>query len=82
MVRVKYTLLVKIFAFVFFAFFILPAFLRLLGGPSAPKDHRPHSKNDDYGPISGEKLIKEKAPSRIGKVIVTFQLEFAAEIGI
>ena len=71
MVRVKYTLIAKIFALFFFAFFIIPAFLRLIGGPVSPKDHlepggidygMPDQKEKNYNP-------NDKAPSRIGTVI-------------
>ena len=74
MVRVKYTLLVKLFAIVFFAFFILPAFLRLIGGPASPKDHRgqqkPRHGNNDYGVEENGNNQNDKAPSRIGTVII------------
>jgi hypothetical protein len=75
MVRVKYSLLVKVFAFAFFAFFILPAFLRLIGGPSSPKDHHephaPHGNNDyvdDTGGKNNNNGRKFGAPSRVGTV--------------
>ena len=71
MVRVKYTLIVKIFALFFFAFFLIPAFLRLIGGPTSPKDHVERGGGNDYG--IPEKVNKnfnqnDKAPSRIGTV--------------
>jgi len=77
MVRVKYSLLVKVFAFAFFAFFILPAFLRLIGGPSSHKDHKePHGPDDypdDTGAIRNIHKVKNFQPSRVGTVINFFR---------
>ncbi len=74
MVRVKYTFIVKIFAFFFFAFFIIPAFLRLIGGPTSPKDHVEHDGNvyDIPGKIDRNKNQNDKPPSRIGTVNIFY----------
>jgi polypeptide N-acetylgalactosaminyltransferase len=74
MVRVKYTFLVKIFAIVFFAFFILPAFLRLFIGPTKSREATSnYGLKDDYnmpkvksGGERAEHLDDGGPPSRLG----------------
>ena len=52
MVRVKYSLLVKLAAFVIFAYFVIPSLFRISNQPSGPLDD---VSNNEFGNVKNDK---------------------------